>query len=151
MTAMRRSPERLVMSAAVFWQIGLAAITLFPYRSWLEDVGQTTLHASSADIESNVLNHVSGVLSAYGLILLAGALITALLAFRLTMIRQRTVVIWLAACLGGAMLTTDLIAALLYSVALVLYVARNRAASKLGNREQNQTQSPSSASTVPTT
>jgi hypothetical protein len=132
MTAVRRLPERLVMSAAVFWQIGLAAITLVPYRLWLEDASQTTLHASNANVEPNVLNHVSGVLTAYGLILVAGALVTALLAFRLTMIRQRSVVMWLATCLGGAMLTTDLIAALLYSVALVIYVARNRAVSKLG-------------------
>ena len=128
---LRRPAERLLISAAACWQLGLAAVTLIPYRLWFEDAGHQSLIDQGAESSAGVVSELSGVLMAYGLVLVVGAIVSAFLVWRLTQISTRVVVVWLAACLVGAFITTDVIGALLYSVALTVYLARTRAAVKV--------------------
>lgn len=98
---------------------------------WFEGEGQAALARGAAESSAGLVSELSGVLMTYGLILVIGALITGLIAWRLPQLTARTVIIWLAVCLVAAFVTTDFIGALLYSITLVFYVARARALAKV--------------------
>lgn len=122
-----RRAERLLLFSAALWSGAMAVVTLFPYQMWFTSVGYEALEAADAAGASGAVTEVVAVIRLYGIAVLLGALVTALVAWRMGPGHSRGVTWWLLACVAATFLTRDVVSVLLFSVCLAVYLSRSRA------------------------
>ncbi|GAB3188353.1 hypothetical protein [Nesterenkonia suensis] len=140
----QRRAERVLLAGAAGWNALLAVLTLFPYQYWFASSGYQGLQDAEALGSASMVTEVAAVVRTYGIAVLLGALLTAVVAWRLKLQHSRAVTWWLIACVIGTFLTRDVVSVLLYSVCLALYLSRSRAL-RLHAQSQSQAQSQAQA------
>ncbi|GAA3051415.1 hypothetical protein GCM10010467_16250 [Actinocorallia glomerata] len=123
----RRRAERALLAVAAGWNGLLAVLTLFPYQYWFASSGYQGLEDAEALGSASMVTEVAAVVRTYGIAVLLGALLTAVVAWRLKLQHSRAVTWWLIACVVGTFLTRDVVSVLLFSVCLAVYLSRSRA------------------------
>ena len=126
-----RLPERILMGSAALWNLLLAVITLFPYQMWLTSEGYDILGSEDAMDSGSAVAEVVSVVRLYGIALLLFALVTAVIAWRMSVAHRSGIVWWLGVGTLLMLATRDVVSVLLLSVALVLYLSRSRAMRRL--------------------
>ncbi|MDZ5076007.1 hypothetical protein [Nesterenkonia sp. HG001] len=123
----RRRAERALLFIAAGWNAVLAVITLFPFQYWFASSGYQGLEEADALGSASMVTEVAAVVRTYGIAVLVGALLTAVIAWRLKIGHSRAVTWWLVACVVGTFITRDVVSVLLFSVCLAVYLSRSRA------------------------
>lgn len=123
----RRRAERTLLFLAAGWNALLAVLTLFPYQYWYASSGYRGLEDAEALGSASMVTEVAAVVRTYGIAVLLGALLTAVVAWRLRLEHSRAVTWWLVACVIGTFVTRDVVSVLLFSVCLAVYLSRSRA------------------------
>ena len=108
-----RKAERVLMTIAAAYNVIMASITLFMFTSWFK--GQAY----------DLLEH-NGF---YALLVLIIGIVSFIMSMRCLApgTTSRWVIIWLAIVVVFSLGTMDLIGLALYSITLVIYLARNKA------------------------
>ncbi len=119
-------PRRMVFASGT-WMVVLAVVTLVPYLLWFRSTGTSLLESGSAESTALLISETSAVIGIYGSVLLIAGFVTVWMAWRRPMPWSGAPVAWLVACGAGAVLTRDVIGAILLMVTVALVVAQRRA------------------------
>ena len=113
-----RKAERVLMTIAAAYNVIMASITLFMFTSWFKGQAYDLL-------EHNGLT----VVGIYALLVLIIGIVSFIMSMRCLApgTTSRWVIIWLAIVVVFSLGTMDLIGLALYSITLVIYLARNKA------------------------
>lgn len=126
---MGRGVERGLLFVAAAWNVLLASMTLFMYSPWFRNAGYDVLERAGRMSSASLVGQVASIVNLYASALLVIGVVSFLLA-ALTMrpgTISRGLTVWLSVALMFSLLTADWVSLALYSVALALYVARNKA------------------------
>ena len=116
-----RKAERVLMTIAAAYNVIMASITLFMFTSWFKGQAYDLLeHNGLLKTDYSAVDNASTVVGIYALLVL----IIGIVSFIMSM---RWVIIWLAIVVVFSLGTMDLIGLALYSITLVIYLARNKA------------------------
>lgn len=105
----------------------LAVLTLIPYLGWFRASGFGMLEANGVDGASVLVTEASRLVAMYGTVLVLASLATAWLALKGSTPFPKGVATWLFVCLGCALVTRDVVGALLFMVTVALVMAQRRA------------------------
>lgn len=126
---MKRTAERTLLFLAAAYDVILASVTFFLYAGYVRETGYTVFEQAGRLSSIGAVNNAVSVVNVYaGLLLAVGvaSFVVALRGMRYCTI-SRGISVWLGVAFVFSLATGDLIGSLLYSVAGVLYLARNRA------------------------
>ncbi|MBN8882031.1 MAG: hypothetical protein J0H73_06920 [Salana multivorans] len=118
---------RVFAAVSSVWMLVLAGLTLVPYLAWFRANGEALLSLGEADGAATLVSEAATVVVIYGGVLLLAGLATAWLAWRAQLPWGRGATAWLVACFGGALLTRDVIGAVLLMATVALVLAHRRA------------------------
>ena len=138
-----RKAERVLMTIAAAYNVIMASITLFMFTSWFKGQAYDLLeHNGLLKTDYSAVDNASTVVGIYALVgrevnpnTIAAllVLIIGIVSFIMSMrclapgTTSRWVIIWLAIVVVFSLGTMDLIGLALYSITLVIYLARNKA------------------------
>ena len=116
-----RKAERVLMTIAAAYNVIMASITLFMFTSWFKGQAYDLLeHNGLLKTDYSAVDNASTVVGIYALLVLIIGIVSFIMS-------SRWVIIWLAIVVVFSLGTMDLIGLALYSITLVIYLARNKA------------------------
>ena len=120
-----RKAERVLMTIAAAYNVIMASITLFMFTSWFKGQAYDLLEHNGLLKTDNA----STVVGIYALLVLIIGIVSFIMSMRCLApgTTSRWVIIWLAIVVVFSLGTMDLIGLALYSITLVIYLARNKA------------------------
>ncbi|WP_035342024.1 hypothetical protein [Halalkalibacter hemicellulosilyticus] len=126
-----RKLERSFIIIGAAWNLVIALVTMFQYYTWFQREGALKLEETDMNTMiagSQMVNNVLQVILIYSLFLFVGAIVNFLIAVKLQDDEiQYKVLIWIGVWAAIMLTMTDIIAFALYSIAFVMYVAKNKA------------------------
>lgn len=133
-----RKLERTFMIIGAAWNLVISLVTMFQYYSWFQREGALRLVETDMNTMiagSQMVNNVLQVILIYSLFIFVGAIINFLIAVKVQDDEiQYKVLIWIGVWSAIMLATMDIIGFALYSIAFVMYLAKNKAI-KLKNGE----------------
>lgn len=125
-----RKAERVLMTIAAAYNVIMASITLFMFTSWFKGQAYDLLeHNGLLKTDYSAVDNASTVVGIYALLVLIIGIVSFIMSITVSRSRHHQPVgDHLAGNRGGLLLgTMDLIGLALYSITLVIYLARNKA------------------------
>ena len=125
-----RKAERVLMTIAAAYNVIMASITLFMFTSWFKGQAYDLLeHNGLLKTDYSAVDNASTVVGIYALLVLIIGIVSFIMSMRCLApgTTSRWVIIWLAIVVVFSLGTMDLIGLALYSITLVIYLARNKA------------------------
>ena len=125
-----RKAERVLMTIAAAYNVIMASITLFMFTSWFKGQAYDLLeHNGLLKTDYSAVDNASTVTNIYALLVLIVGIVSFIMSMRCLApgTTSRWVIIWLAIVVVFSLGTMDLIGLALYSITLVIYLARNKA------------------------
>ena len=125
-----RKAERVLMTIAAAYNVIMASITLFMFTSWFKGQAYDLLeHNGLLKTDYSAVDNASTVVGIYALLVLIIGIVSFIMSIRCLApgTTSRWVIIWLAIVVVFSLGTMDLIGLALYSITLVIYLARNKA------------------------
>lgn len=122
--------ERVLMTIAAAYNVIMASITLFMFTSWFKGQAYDLLeHNGLLKTDYSAVDNASTVVGIYALLVLIIGIVSFIMSMRCLApgTTSRWVIIWLAIVVVFSLGTMDLIGLALYSITLVIYLARNKA------------------------
>ena len=118
-----RKAERVLMTIAAAYNVIMASITLFMFTSWFKGQAYDLLE------HNGLLKTDYSAVDNYALLVLIIGIVSFIMSMRCLApgTTSRWVIIWLAIVVVFSLGTMDLIGLALYSITLVIYLARNKA------------------------
>lgn len=127
-----RKTERVLMIIAAAYNVLMASITMFVFTNWFRGKAYDLLESQGLLTSSySTVDNASTVAGIYALLVLIVGIVSFTVAMRALRpgTISRGVIIWLAIVVVFSLGTMDLIGLALYSLALAIYLARNKAIS----------------------
>ena len=118
------------MTIAAAYNVIMASITLFMFTSWFKGQAYDLLeHNGLLKTDYSAVDNASTVVGIYALLVLIIGIVSFIMSMRCLApgTTSRWVIIWLAIVVVFSLGTMDLIGLALYSITLVIYLARNKA------------------------
>lgn len=112
------------------YNVIMASITLFMFTSWFKGQAYDLLeHNGLLKTDYSAVDNASTVVGIYALLVLIIGIVSFIMSMRCLApgTTSRWVIIWLAIVVVFSLGTMDLIGLALYSITLVIYLARNKA------------------------
>ena len=125
-----RKAERVLMTIAAAYNVIMASIPLFMFTSWFKGQAYDLLeHNGLLKTDYSAVDNASTVVGIYALLVLIIGIVSFIMSMRCRApgTTSRWVIIWLAIVVVFSLGTMDLIGLALYSITLVIYLARNKA------------------------
>lgn len=125
-----RKAERVLMTIAAAYNVIMASITLFMFTSWFKGQAYDLLeHNGLLKTDYSAVDNALTVVGIYALLVLIIGIVSFIMSMRCLApgTTSRWVIIWLAIVVVFSLGTMDLIGLALYSITLVIYLARNKA------------------------
>jgi len=128
---MKRGIERKLLIIGSIWNLVTALLTIFSYNSWFTKEGEKQLLNSETNTMiagSQMINNISSIIFLFGLFVFVGALVNFLIAVILKDNEiQYKLMIWIGIWAAIQLLSMDILGFLIYMVAFVIYMAKNKA------------------------
>ncbi|MCK0472889.1 hypothetical protein [Halalkalibacter sp. APA_J-10(15)] len=126
-----RKLERTFIIIGAAWNLVIALVTMFQYYTWFQREGALKLEETDMNTMiagSQMVNNVLQVILIYSLFIFVGAIVNFLIAVKLQDDEiQYKVLIWIGVWAAIMLTMTDIIGFALYSIAFVMYLAKNKA------------------------
>lgn len=125
-----RKAERVLMIVAASYNVIMASVTLFMFGSWFKGRAYDVLERNGMlQTDYSAVDNASTVVGIYALLVLIIGIVSFIMSMRCLApgTTSRWVIIWLAIVVVFSLGTMDLIGLALYSITLVIYLARNKA------------------------
>ncbi|MFA9458013.1 hypothetical protein ACERJO_14745 [Halalkalibacter sp. AB-rgal2] len=126
-----RKLERTFIIIGAAWNLVIALVTMFQYYTWFQREGAIKLEETDMNTMiagSQMVNNVLQVILIYSLFIFVGAIVNFLIAVKLQDDEiQYKVLIWIGVWAAIMLTMTDIIGFALYSIAFVMYLAKNKA------------------------
>jgi hypothetical protein len=128
---MSRGLERKLLIAGSIWNMFTALITIFGYSTWFKNTGVKGLQGASIDtklVGTTMIDSVSKVILTFGLFIFVGSIVTFLIARNIkdNEIQNKTL-LWVAFWGVLQLFTMDIVGFVLFLVAFIIYLAKNKA------------------------
>ncbi|WP_413381387.1 hypothetical protein [Alkalihalobacillus sp. 1P02AB] len=143
MVTIKRGLERKLLIIGSTWNLITSLLTIFSYYSWFDQEGAKRLENQDWNTMiagSQMVNNVLQVILMFGIFMLVGAIINFLIAVKLKDNEiQYGVLIWIAIWGLIQLLSMDIIGFILFLIAFVIYLAKNRAIRLIKNEKTAST------------
>ena len=121
-----RKAERVLMTIAAAYNVIMASITLFMFTSWFKGQAYDLLeHNGLLKTDYSAVDNASTVVGIYALLVLIIGIVSFIMSMRC--LAPGTTSRWVIIVVVFSLGTMDLIGLALYSITLVIYLARNKA------------------------
>ncbi|WP_054860743.1 MULTISPECIES: DUF4064 domain-containing protein [Gracilibacillus] len=138
---MKRGFERKLIMIGALWNLVTSLLTIFSYNSWFTSQGEKQLQnldTNTMIAGSQMVNNVSKIIFIFGLFVLIGAIVNFLVATKIKDNEiQYKLIIWIGVWAILQILSMDVIGFVLYMLAFVLYMAKNKAIKLSAQKLQN--------------
>lgn len=138
---MKRGFERKLIMIGALWNLVTSLLTIFSYNSWFTSQGEKQLQnldTNTMIAGSQMVNNVSKIIFIFGLFVLIGAIVNFLVATKIKDNEiQYKLIIWIGVWAILQILSMDVIGFVLYILAFVLYMAKNKAIKLSAQKLQN--------------
>ncbi|PWU67869.1 DUF4064 domain-containing protein [Gracilibacillus dipsosauri] len=138
---MKRGFERKLIMIGALWNLVTSLLTIFSYNSWFTSQGEKQLQnldTNTMMAGSQMVNNVSKIIFIFGLFVLIGAIVNFLVATKIKDNEiQYKLIIWIGVWAILQILSMDVIGFVLYMLAFVLYMAKNKAIKLSAQKLQN--------------
>lgn len=128
---MNRGLERKLLITGSLWNLITALLTMFSYYTWFKREGAQRLELvdqSTALAGSQMVNNILDVILLFGIFMLVGAIVNFIIAIKMKDNQiQNKVIIWIGIWGAVQLLSMDLIGFVIFSIAFVIYLAKNKA------------------------
>ncbi|WP_096189022.1 hypothetical protein [Evansella halocellulosilytica] len=128
---MNRGLERKLLITGSLWNLITALLTMFSYYTWFKREGAQRLELvdqSTALAGSQMVNNILDVILLFGIFMLVGAIVNFIIAIKMKDNQiQNKVIIWIGIWGAVQLLSMDLIGFAIFSIAFVIYLAKNKA------------------------
>jgi hypothetical protein len=128
---MRRGTERNLLFAGSVWNLITSLLTLFSYYTWFDKEGAQRLENADTSmliVGSTMISNILQVILIFGLFMFIGAIVNFLIAVKMRNNEiQYKILIWIGVWGLVQLLSMDLIGFVIFMVAFVVYLAKNKA------------------------
>lgn len=128
---MSRGLERKILIAGSLWNVITSLLTIFSYNTWFQQEGSQQFENLDRDtyvLGTHLIENISRIIMLFGLFIFVGAIINFLIAIKMEdHTIQKHVIIWIAFWGIVQLISMDLIGVIIFTVAFVIYIARNKA------------------------
>ncbi|KGA98496.1 hypothetical protein AJ85_07540 [Alkalihalobacillus alcalophilus ATCC 27647 = CGMCC 1.3604] len=139
MVTIKRGLERKILIIGSAWNLITSLLTIFSYYSWFDQEGAKRLENQDWNTMiagSQMVNNVLQVILMFGIFMLVGAIVTFLIAVKLKDNEiQYGVIVWIAIWGLIQLVSMDILGFILFLIAFVIYLAKNRAVRLIKNGE----------------
>jgi len=135
---MSRMHERILLMVGCVWNLFTGLLTIFSYNTWFKQNGKAKLQALDIDeqfVGSHLMDNVSHVIMVFGLFMFVAAIVNFLIfkSIKDNTI-QKKMLAWIGIWAVIQLVSMDVIGFVIFMVAFVLYIAKNKAI-KLANED----------------
>ncbi|MCZ0702463.1 uncharacterized protein YneF (UPF0154 family) [Natronobacillus azotifigens] len=128
---MKRGLERKLVMMGATWNLFTALVTLFGYYGWFHDEGIKALQGANQELlvtGTSMMENISSVILTFGLFMFVMAIMNFLVGVHLKDNQiQKKITVWLCIWMVIQLLSMDIIGFLLYMLAFVFYLSKNKA------------------------
>lgn len=131
---MKRKLEKNLLRCGAVWDICMGLITMFGYYPWFEEQGIAAFQqADNYDyLNSSLVGMISKVVMIVALATILIGVISWINAKNMKNNKiEKSIMVWLVACVVIHLLIYDVIGIILYLVTFVLYSSKNKAVKRL--------------------
>lgn len=129
---MRKVERRLLLIASI-WNMLTSILTIIGYAPWFREKGTRMLNTNKQNsyFSSSLVDSIVQISMIYGLLMFSISLVGIYMSYKMKDNQINTkMIVWVVFCLLISFVSFDVLSILLYSIVLVIYVARNKSIKK---------------------
>lgn len=128
---MNRKLERILLFVGSTWNLVTSLLTMFSYNTWFNREGAQQLENTDAGtmiLGTHLIDNISKVILTFGLFMFVGSIVNFLIAIKIKDNKiQYNIMIWIAIWGIVQLISMDILGFIIYMVAFVIYLAKNKA------------------------
>jgi len=128
---MSRMHERILLMVGCVWNLFTGLLTIFSYNTWFKQNGKAKLQALDIDeqfVGSHLMDNISHVIMVFGLFMFVAAIVNFLIFKNIKdNTIQKKMLVWIGIWAVIQLASMDVIGFVIFMVAFVLYIAKNKA------------------------